>query len=755
MNWEIVLPLVGSTALLGLLGLMNFKAPESELRELLLPAEMTAEQATAIMRHIAAVREPLTLRTVSADGRVRFFVAASTSALASLAAAIGGIVPEARIEEAGALAASPVKAVAAARVWWDGPWPMLKDDEPQLTTAGLLGVLASTRGRETIELHIRTSPTGRINRPAASSERGRTPANPWLMRLFWPAQPPREEVRLIRAKYSGLLLRTEVLVVAKAGSMEGAATAAQRVIAALRTAGGMRGVLRYRTLSGSRAGRAVTRRRLPHAWEPSTLLSPEEIVGVSALPIEGPTIPGVNLGVAPRMAPPINLPKRGRTFALSNFPATASRPLAQPVEGGLLHAAIVGATGSGKSTMLTSLISADIKAGRGAFVLDLKGDLIESCLAQVPANRVQDVVVLEPARGGAQPGLKLFPKGGDPELTADLVLGTLQQLYSDSWGIRSSQYLGLALKTLAALPDATLVDLPALFGDPAFQRRALARVTDPWLKAEWKRFLALSPAEAATHLSSPLTKISELVNRGRLRLVLGQTESKLDFRDVLAKGKIVLISLPPGLLGMPATRLLAAMLLWQCFQAIEGRAALPPDKRSPFFMYLDEVAVLGDLPVPLEAIFERARSHGAGIVIAPQALSQLSRDVRASLLANVGTLVTFAQRSEEEARVLSRHLPGVSVSQLQHLGQFEVAMRLALGPGSVTPTMTGTTLTPEQPVSDPGEIRTAAAERWGQTLEHIDEALARRNGQEAKHEPTQVSPGAKSEPKPFGVRRRG
>jgi hypothetical protein len=205
---------------------------------------------------------------------------------------------------------------------------------------------------------------------------------------------------------------------------------------------------------------------------------------------------------------------------------------------------------------------------------------------------------------------------------------------------------------------------------------------------------------------------------------------------------------------MPATRLLAAMLLWQCFQAVEGRAALPQDKRSPFFMYLDEVAVLGDLPLPLEAIFERARSHGAGIVLAPQALSQLNRDVRASLLANVGTLVTFAQRSEEEARVLSRHLPGVSVSQLQSLGQFEVAMRLALGPGSVTPTMTGTTLPPEEATSDPDEIRHQAADRWGQTLEQIDEVLASRDGQKTKPDSISSKPDENTEPKQFGVRSR-
>jgi hypothetical protein len=732
MMWSVVLPLAMGVSLVALLGGLALRSSAAiEWRELQFPDDLKTDRVVAVVRHIAGVRQgPVSITVVASDRRIRFFIGAPSLGLNSVMAASGGLVTKGRFEEAEPPVDNRCKgSVVGARVDWAGRWPILRTEDPQLTSAALLGVMASVRRGERIELRLRLWPAGRVDRPVASSERRRQQANPWLMRALWPAEPPREEVRLIRAKYSDLVVRAEVLISSSAGTIPLAVANAERVIAALRTSGGLRGVLRYRGVYGQgRVTRMLDRRRQPLPWERQTLLSAEEVAGLACWPIDAPPIPGISYGVGPRLAPPLDLPKRGRVFAISNFPSTEGQPLAQPVSGGLQHVLTVGPTGSGKSTLVSSLIRADMVDGRGAFVLDLKGDLVEDLLALVPANRIDDVVVLEPSRGGAQPGLRLFARDGDPELTSDLILGTLAELFRDSWGIRSSQYLGLGLKTLAAVPGSTLVDLPALFTDERFRARLLKHLTDPWIRSAWTRFLSLSASERTVHVSSPLTKLEELVGRGRLRLVLGQSHSKLDFHEVLSRGQIVLVSLPPGLLGTPATRLLSALTLWQFFQAVEARAAISREKRSPYFAYVDELGVLSDLPLPIESILERARGHGCGLALSPQALSQLTPSLRSSVLANVGSLVSFQQTSEEEARVVARAMPGVDASQLQHLGRYEVAMRLSLGPGLITPTMTGATLPVGAAVSDPEDVRRRSGELWGQTLSAIEDELARRHG---------------------------
>ena len=676
-------------------------------RELRFPRELTVEHVEALLAHVAAGSGPVVFVVEARYQRLGFLVGASKTVMAGLTAALSGIAPEIRLDDPGdELPATPS---LAARVWWSDRWPLLRTDASEMVVAGLLGSLSAVRAGEHLRLAVRLHPAGRAPRPDPETLKG--------------------AARQVQSKLAGPLLRAEVLVSVSASPTVRARQLCQAVIAALRTLNGPRGRMRVRRLAAATAPRAVTQSTRQRNWwlTPRTLLGPAELVGVVGLPVAAPRVAGIAYGTAPRLMPPAELPKGSRTderlFAVSTWPAAKDRRLAQPVIGGLQHTAVIGPTGTGKSSLITRLVAQDLAAGRGALVVDVKGDLVADLLARIPEERRDDVVLLDPAWDGPQPGLSLFPAGVDRELTADLLLGTLSEIYHDSWGIRTSSYLRLGLTTLSYARGASLPLLSAVFTDRAFRRRVLRGVTDPLLLASWQRFEALSSVDQATQLAPALRKIDELVGRARLRLVLGQGQPRLHFGEVLARGRIVLVRLPPGLLGAPATRLLASVVLWQFFAAVEARAALPEGKRRPFFAYVDEIAALGSLPLPLDGLLERARGLGVGLTIAPQNLGQLTPSLRSALLANVGSLIAF-RSSADEAKLLARELPQVSAEQLQHLERFEVAMKLSLGPGAVTPTMTGRTLPVGEPCSDPAAIRIHAATRFGATLEDVDAALA-------------------------------
>src|SRR5579872_3940696 len=53
----------------------------------------------------------------------------------------------------------------------------------------------------------------------------------------------------------------------------------------------------------------------------------------------------------------------------------------------LFHFYTIGKTGTGKSTLLETLIRQDIEAGRGVALIDPHGDLVERIAAAVPAAR--------------------------------------------------------------------------------------------------------------------------------------------------------------------------------------------------------------------------------------------------------------------------------------------------------------------------------------------------------------------------------
>src|ERR1051325_790444 len=59
------------------------------------------------------------------------------------------------------------------------------------------------------------------------------------------------------------------------------------------------------------------------------------------------------------------------------------------------HIYILGKTGTGKSTLLETLIRQDLLRGNGLALLDPHGDLVEKVLAEVPEERRSDLIYFD------------------------------------------------------------------------------------------------------------------------------------------------------------------------------------------------------------------------------------------------------------------------------------------------------------------------------------------------------------------------
>lgn len=136
-------------------------------------------------------------------------------------------------------------------------------------------------------------------------------------------------------------------------------------------------------------------------WQFPLRLSIKELASFLLLPFGIEELPGT-LGLHPRMMHPPEwyenprTQNQDRTFAESLNPSNVQKLSISP-EASLEHTIILGPTGSGKSTAMLNLILADINAGRSVLVLDPKADLVTNILERIPANRADDVVVINPA----------------------------------------------------------------------------------------------------------------------------------------------------------------------------------------------------------------------------------------------------------------------------------------------------------------------------------------------------------------------
>jgi hypothetical protein len=61
----------------------------------------------------------------------------------------------------------------------------------------------------------------------------------------------------------------------------------------------------------------------------------------------------------------------------------------------LLGQYIIGATGTGKTTLDLNMILSDIQAGRGLTLVEPHGDLTRNVIAAMPEERLKDVIYLD------------------------------------------------------------------------------------------------------------------------------------------------------------------------------------------------------------------------------------------------------------------------------------------------------------------------------------------------------------------------
>lgn len=690
--------------------------------ELRFGADVTADMVRAFLGGVAGLpgRSMVQLDVEATHDGLRHMLHATQSTLDALRSQLRGVLPSARLEPLEPTA--PTVWTSGVSIGWSGSHPLLRDDQIGESAAALLGTLSPLGVNEAMLLRWRLRPAHGPHLTARSAHDSLwLPATLTGLRQDPPPAPA--YVGALRKKYAGPMLHARGLIAVRAGHSDRGRHLITRVTSVLRSRQGLRGLLLQR-----RHGPTGLARRLERPGAAGARLCPAELVGLLGWPIDAPALPGLVLGTAPQLVASPRIPSNGRVLGRSNWPGAEDRVVAQPTIGALSHLCVAGPSGVGKSSLIANMAIQDMAAHRACIVIDGKGDLADDLIARVPDGRRGDVIVLDPGRGGPMPGLRVFDRGTDIETTADLLVGVFKDLFRESWGVRSDQWIRAGLVLLAAEPTSTLADFPFVFSNDAFRHRLVGRLRDPLALATWAAYEAMTPAERAQHLASPLNKIAEIVGRRTIRAVLAQPSPKLDLREVLRRGKLVIVRLSPGEISGPAARLLGALIVHQLFSAVQARAAIPQARRKPYGMvYIDEPKVLGDLPVPIDSLYELARGMNVGMCTAVQSLSQLPKALQRAILTNSSSLIAYRQNADDAA-LLARELPGVTADALQALPRFTAVMKIGLGSGDVAPPVTATTLPMAKATSDPATVRAESAVRYGIDPDEVDAALARRHG---------------------------
>ncbi|GMV90898.1 MAG: hypothetical protein AMXMBFR82_06760 [Candidatus Hydrogenedentota bacterium] len=338
------------------------------------------------------------------------------------------------------------------------------------------------------------------------------------------------------------------------------------------------------------------------------------------------------------------------------------------------HMYVIGASGTGKSTLLLNLIVQDLERGNGLALLDPHGDLVDEVLLRIPEHRVDDVIVFDPADAEYPIGFNIL--SAHSELERDLMASDLVAVFrrqSTSWGDQMTTVLANAvLAFLESKEGGTLADLRRFLLEKDYRNTFLRIVDDPSIAYYWQREY---PLLSGRPHGSILTRLDAFLRPKVIRNIVCQRENRLDFGAIMNEGKVFLARLPQGLIGEENAYLLGTFLVSKFHQIALSRQGMQESERRPFYLYIDE---FHNVATPsMASILTGARKYRLGLVLAHQELRQLEKqspEVAHAVLANPYARVCF-RVGEPDAKRLADGFSSFTPADLLNLGTGEALVR--------------------------------------------------------------------------------
>lgn len=364
---------------------------------------------------------------------------------------------------------------------------------------------------------------------------------------------------------------------------------------------------------------------------------------------------------------------KNKTYILGeNVHNGITTPVSFSIEDRVKHTHIIGATGTGKSTLIANLILQDIRRGLGLVLFDPHGDLIDDVIALLPEDRIQDVVLIDPADTGFTIGLNILQAHTDIEreiLSSDLVASFRR--YATSWGDQMSAVFGNAIQAILENSEGgTLNDLRRFLIEKEFRQTFLKNVTDPTVLYYWQKEFPLLKTNS---IGPILTRLDSFLRPRSIRNMVIQNRG-IDFEHLINSNKILLFKLSQGLIGMENSFLLGSLLLSKIHQAIFRRQQ--HTTRNALFLYLDEFHNF--ITPSIKEMLSGIRKYHVGLTLSHQDLQQLQREdteLLNSVLSNTNNRVVF-RVGEPDAKSLQDSFGHFDFTDLQNLGRGEAIIRI-------------------------------------------------------------------------------
>jgi hypothetical protein len=376
----------------------------------------------------------------------------------------------------------------------------------------------------------------------------------------------------------------------------------------------------------------------------------------------------------------------------------------------LRHLYVIGQTGTGKSVFLKNLIIQDILAGDGACFIDPHGTDIIDILANIPKNRIDDVIYFDPSYVDRPMALNMLEYDhSHPEQKTFVVnelFSIFQKLYGavpESMGPMFEQYFRNATMLVIEDPETgcTLLDVSRVMADKKFRELKISRCKNPVVVQFWTEVAEKAGGEASLANIVPYitSKFDVFLANDVMRPLIAQEKSSFDFRDIMDNKKILLVNLSKGRLGDINANLIGLILVGKILMAALSRVDSIATGFPPFYLYIDEFQNITTNSIA--TILSEARKYKLSLNIAHQFIAQIDQGIRDAVFGNVGSIASFRIGAEDAEYLEKQFSPVFTAKDIMNIDNYNAIVKLLV---HGKPVKAFNIKTPPAPKGEPGLV---------------------------------------------------
>lgn len=311
------------------------------------------------------------------------------------------------------------------------------------------------------------------------------------------------------------------------------------------------------------------------------------------------------------------------------------------------HSFIIGASGSGKSKLITLLVdklanSPGLKQNYRVIVIDPHASLEDDL------KGIQDSTVIN--FKGQDDGAELFGGTGTDISAATELTGTLfKSLLNDQHNPKLERVLRFALYVLMTAQTMSLDALKRFVTDIEYRNQLLDHVKG-YVPENIVRFFGTDFNEIRTkYYNEAISPIASLVDEMQMQPSLaGNDQNATSLNQIINSNFLTTFSLNKVSMGEKVVKTIAGLLIQQIFLLAQARAF-----NQKVILIIDEVSVIQN--PALASILAEARKFGLSVILTQQYFGQIEKNLQDAIFTNVYNYYVF-KVSEEDARAIEGNL---------------------------------------------------------------------------------------------------